>query len=422
MKRILFCLLVLVLVVSFASCGNNDGVGDEVNETHYETETNDETKVPEETEAETEITIGGKNINDYYKVVQFDLPEGSFRDAVVAHMREQASIEWVCSETFGITEDFNSWGIHLQFKKGEKYVGIPYADTKVSAEQFRQALVDGTYTCQSDKWKDVYGVQCVSSIYNSIQQVAPNVYGTTYNMTPGIVSFEFRGIICGQYEVPKSLRKTQEIIDTNSGDVMCEAYAQLKKGDVIIMQDLDRGAAHTRLVVEDAVVLRNAAGKINKGRSYVQTIEQTNSFDAQRTDGVKTTWYVDHKYSFDKLIQTNYVPVTFEIYNKDRSECEAPYLLLDKEITPKQIEKGAIGSNVESNFPIRYVYLDLYSKDGKLVKREMKFDMADEFKVILRKPSIALASNLEKGEYTFVLTAGIARGSAELARVDFTVE
>ena len=52
----------------------------------------------------------------------------------------------------------------------------------------------------------------------------------------------------------------------------------------------------------------------------------------------------------------------------------------------------------------------------------MKFDMADEFKVILRKPSIALASNLEKGEYTFVLTAGIARGSAELARVDFTVE
>lgn len=419
MKRLLFCLLIIVLI-SFASCGEKTGGGNEVKETNLETEANSEKQVAEETEPEG--TTIGINVDDYYKVVQFELPQGSFRDAVVAHMREQASIEWVCSETFGITEDFNSWGIHLEFKKGQKYVGIPYADTKVSADQFRQALVNGTYTCQSDKWKDVYGVQCVSSIYNAIQQVDPTVHGTTYNMTPGIVSFEFRGIICGQYEVPKALRKTQEIINANSGDVMCEAYAQLKKGDVIIMQDLDRGAAHTRLVVEDAVVTKNAAGKINKGRSYVQTVEQTNSFDAQRTDGVKTTWYVDHKYTFDKLIQTNYVPVTFEIYNKERSQCEAPYLLLDKEITAKQVENGVIGSNVESNFPIRYVYLDVYSKDGQLVKREKKFDMASEFKVVLRKPSTALVSDLEKGEYTFVLTAGIASGNAELTRVDFAIK
>lgn len=416
MKRMLFCLLVLVLVIAFASCGENTGDGNEVKETHSETETT----APEKTEEEGPIC--GINVEDYYKVVQFDLPKGSFRDAVVEHMREQASIEWVCSETFGITEDFNSWGIHLEFKKGQKYVGIPYADTKVSAEQFRQALVDGKYTSRSNKWKDVYGVQCVSSIYNAIQQVDPTVYGTTYNMTPGLVSFPFRGIICGQYEIPKALRKTQEIIDANNADVICEAYAQLKKGDVIIMQDLDRGAAHTRLVVEDAVVAKNAAGKINKGRSYVQTVEQTNSFDAQRTDGVKTTWYVDHKYTFDNLVQTNYVPVTFEIYNKERSQCEIPYLLLDEEITAKQVEKGVIGSKVESNFPIRYVYLDVYSKDGQLVKREKKYDMADKFKVVLRNPSTALVSNLEKGEYTFVLTAGIARGSAELARVDFTIQ
>ena len=420
MKRMLFCLLILVLVISFASCRENIGVGNDVKETHSKTETNSETTASEETEEEG--TICGINVEDYYKVVQFDLPEGSFRDAVVEHMREQASIEWVCSETFGITEDFNSWGIHLEFKKGQKYVGIPYADTKVSAEQFRQALVDGTYTCSSDKWKDVYGVQCVSSIYNAIQQVDPTVYGTTYNMTPGLVSFPFRGVICGQYEVPKSLRKTQEIINKNSADVMYEAYAQLQKGDVIIMQDLDRGAAHTRLVVEDAVVTKNSAGKINKGRSYVQTVEQTNSFDAQRTDGVKTTWYVDRKYTFDQLVQTNYVPVTFEIYNKERSQCEAPYLLLDKEITARQVENGVMGSNVESNFPIRYVYLDVYGKDGQLVKREMRYDMADKFKVVLRNPSRALVSELEKGEYTFVLTAGIARGSAELARVDFTIQ
>ncbi len=32
------------------------------------------------------------------------------------------------------------------------------------------------------------------------------------------------------------------------------------------------------------------------------------------------------------------------------------------------------------------------------------------------------AKRVEKGEYTFVLTPGIARGNAELTRVDFTIQ
>ena len=111
MKRMLFCLLILVLVISFTSCGENIGGDNEVNEIHSETEANSETIASEEG------TICGINVEDYYKVVQFDLPKGSFRDAVVEHMREQATIEWVCSKTFGITEDFNSWEYTLSLKK-----------------------------------------------------------------------------------------------------------------------------------------------------------------------------------------------------------------------------------------------------------------------------------------------------------------
>lgn len=94
--------------------------------------------------------------------------------------------------------------------------------------------------------------------------------------------------------------------------------------------------------------------------------------------------------------------------------------MLDNEITEEQIQCGVLSSTVKSNFPIRYVYLDVYNKSGELVKRSMAYDMASKFTVNLRNYSMPIIENLENGEYTFVATAGIAIDSAELARVDFT--
>lgn len=411
MKKLMFLILALLTVSLLFSCGNDDGnTPDEpVKETTAETEDNTP-KVP----------ITPPEINDFYKYVLFDLPDEPFRDAIVSHMRKQASIEWVCGADFGVYEKFNSWGIDLSFKRGQKYTGIPYADTKVSYIQFEEALVNGKYTCDSTAWKDVYGVQCVSSIMNSIQQFDPKTCGYSSDLTPGVA--DFKGVIVGDYKLPEDVKQTQQIIMANSPDVMYEAYASLKKGDIVVMQDLINDKSHLRVVAEDPVVVKNTAGKINKSRSYITCVEQTNSFDATRKDGVKTTWYLDHKYTFDSLITSYYVPVTLEIYNKHISECELPYIGLSDEITAAQIQKKALGSNVKSNFPIRYVHMDVLDSNGVCVKRTMAYDMAKSFSVGLRKYSMQILEGLEAGNYTFVVTAGIARGSAELARVEFTVQ
>ncbi|MBR3821471.1 MAG: hypothetical protein IKJ37_07600, partial [Kiritimatiellae bacterium] len=100
----------------------------------------------------------------YFKFVEFELTKEPFRDVIVDYMRKQSDIEWVCGADFSVSEEFENWGISLDFKKGQKYRGIPYADTKVSYIQFQNALVDGKYTCSSSAWKEVYGVQCISSI------------------------------------------------------------------------------------------------------------------------------------------------------------------------------------------------------------------------------------------------------------------
>ena len=415
MKKLLFLIVALLSLCLIVSCGDTT---ENPVETTDETEaqgTEDGTNPGTDPEGWQPPTV----VLNSYKYVLFTLPEEPFRDVIVDYMRKQAAVEWVCSETFGVSEKFNSWGIDLQFVKGQKYTGIPYADTKVTYDQWIEAIgPNKTYTCQSDKWKDVFGVQCVSSIMNAIQQFDPYVSGYSSNLTPGLK--DFKGVIVGNYKIPETVQQTKQIVEANTPDEIAEAYAQLKKGDIIIRQDFINDASHLRVVASDPVITRNNSGKINLNRSSITCVEQTNQFDKTRTDGVKTTWYLDHVYTFEQLRGTDYVPVTLEIYSKDRAQCEIPYIYLDQEILESQIQKGAIGASVKSNFPIHYVHLDVYTKSGEFVKREMAYDMATNYTVNLRKYAMPLIDGLDAGEYTLVVTAGISRGSAELARFDFT--
>ena len=415
MKKLSFLLLGVLAAALIVSCGS-------------EAEKN-----PDETENETVIGDVSETISDdeakrlsseekakYYKFVEFELTKEPFRDVIVDYMRKQSDIEWVCGADFSVNEEFNNWNIHLDFKKGVTYRGIPYADTKVSYIQFQNALVDGTYTCASSAWKDVYGVQCISSIMNSIQQFDPTVAGTSGVMMPGEKDFEAK--VCGDYKYPKDPRTTKSIIELNGDEAIYNAYMQLKKGDIIANINFDKQTSHFRVLVEDPTIYKNATGKLVYSRCAVKTIEQTNAFDSKRNDGVKTTWFVDHVYSFQDLIKSGYIPLTLESYSKPRSEMEIPYIALDIELDSAVLAKKTFNNSVvSSNFPIRYVQIDIL--DGsKIVTSKQKIDMVDSRKVVLRNAFGSLFEGLESGKkYTLVLSAGIAIDSCELTRVDFTL-
>ena len=417
MKKIVFLLLALLTIALLVSCGS------------------DVEKTPNETENETVANNGGedtpvkdeaKRLSDeekakYFKFVEFELTKEPFRDVIVDYMRKQSDIEWVCGADFSVTEEFANWSISLDFKKGQLYRGIPYADTKVSYIQFQNALIDGTYTCSSSAWKEVYGVQCISSIMNSIQQFDPTVAGTSGVMMPGEKDFEAK--VCGDYKYPTNPRSTNSIIELNGEEAIYNAYMQLKKGDIIANINFDKGTSHFRVLVEDPTIYKNATGKIVYSRCAVKTIEQTNAFDRERNDGVKTTLFVDHVYSFQELTKSGYIPLTLESYSKPRSEMEVPYIALDSEIDPAVLAKKMFNSSVvSSNFPLRYVQVDILDDAGKKVTSKLKIDMTDSRKVILRNAFSGIFEELESGnKYTLVLSAGIAIDSCELQRVEFTL-
>ncbi|MBE6643153.1 MAG: hypothetical protein E7615_05820 [Ruminococcaceae bacterium] len=408
MKKIIFALLSVLLCIYLASCGSE--------------ESGNKNETPESTAAEIQndpTLPEGVDPEDYFKFVTFDLPEGSLREVAVNYMYEQANIEWKPSKTFTYGNKYEHWGFELTYKAGTVYHGLPYTNLSCSIGEFQKFLDEhnGTFYATSTDGYEVMGAHCNSSICHSFQQFTPVVCMTSNQYMPSYKD-EFVGKICGNYTVPDGVQLTQHIIEANTPDIMYEAYAQADMGDVIMTKDDVRGVTHDRMVAKKAFVTRGANGKINPNRSYLVTVEQTDTFDETRKDGVNTTWWVDHQYTFTQLYASNYIPVTFEIF--ETNEGVLPYLTLDKEPNASAVSKGVIDGTVTSNYPVRYVHISLYDGENNLVSRQVQQNNYDVFKVSLKKHSVKLFDGVSAGNYTLVIDAGICRGDAELYRTEFT--
>lgn len=419
--KILFTLFaILVLCSALVSCGNeempagNETLKETTADNGGETTSSDETK--EKTAALT-LPEGIKPEN-FYKFVEFELAEGEPRQVVVDYMRKQANVQWVAANDISLKDDLGSWDVDLTYKRGKTYHGMIYSNMNSSLPKFESELEanNGKFRSDATSWEDIIGVGCCSAILNAIQQVTNDVYGETKNFIPNGGKI-CRAIKLGDYTVKEGCVQTDEIVKDNEQQTMFKAYALLDVGDVIVKRV--NGAPHIRLVTEKATVV-NANGKVNPGRSYVKCIEQTNAFDKTRTDGKLTTWREDKMYTFTDLWESNYLPVTLAIY--DTPETEIPYLALDEEITPAILAKRSLAGSVSSNYPLKHVYINVYNANGILVKQQVNGGFDDTFRMGLRNKAADLLTDLEAGKYTLVVDAGIALGSAELCRVDFTLE
>lgn len=367
------------------------------------------------------------DLSKFYSYKVFDLPE-DFRQAAVDYMRYQAGIVWTPGQDIKTSEKFEheNWGIDLTYKAGVEYQGLPYANTYVTVDEFEQFYLDADrkLVCDSQSWQKLPGLECGSSIVMALQQFS-YVYGYTDAFNPGTKD-KFRAIKVGDYTAEPG-QSSAEICKANKAKGMFEAYSHLDKGDVLFHGGASGSGNHVRMISENHVE-RKSDGSIDSRKSYVLCLEQTNAFDKDRK-GVNSTWRVDKKYGYEDLFTQSYVPVTLREYNEGRKE--KIYLGLSSEILAEDLAQKAVVGQVETNSVLRYVYLDILTRDGRLVSRKVAHGVKDYSdsaigvstgKIDLRKYGFNLFDGVAAGDYTFVLSAGIAAGSAELARVDFTLQ
>lgn len=420
MKRFFKLLLVFCFVLTVAAfvaaCGDETATpesgktSDETSSAPEQTvkaETGEKTETDKETAAETTPSLDVDPAS-FYKFVSFELPT-DYRQAAEDYMRQESQVEWLCTKTFHISANFEVWGIDMTYPEGKSFRGLPYGHTYMPIDEFEFYLDSNRgYYCPTDSWYDVAGVECASSIVMSLDRFCP-IAGGTSAFNPA--DDAFYGKIVGNYVFEKG-DSSNQICEKNSPDVMFDAFSKAQKGDVIYHGPLSQ---HVRLVVDNHVQTRD--GKIVGRKSYLTVIEQTNQIDTNK-DGTLTTWRVDKTYDYETLLSAGFVPSTLSEYETNTSP--VPYIALDKEITVDDLSQGVVAGRVSSGNTVRFVYLDLYGKDGKLVNRSIVNSRYEGTKVDLRKYGFALFANVPSGDYTFVLTAGIAAGTAELSRVEFT--
>ncbi|MBQ6703055.1 MAG: hypothetical protein IJN17_08910 [Clostridia bacterium] len=417
MKKLLVFFAIIVLAITVSACGS-DKPSPNDNETTVQTAEPETTEQPDNKPANK--LPDGINPDEYAKFVQFDLPE-NFREAAVAQMRKQATVEWTPEYTFSYGNTYDNWGFKMTYTAGKKYTGLPYGNMNCNMSEFQKYLDEhgGKFAAKAENgYNDVMGTQCSTAINLSFQTFFPEACKVSDSWWPSYHS-KFIGINVGSYEAPDGMKRGVDIVAHNGEEKMYESYALADMGDVIISKDDERAVTHVRMVAAKAVVARGANGQINPNRSYLVCIEQTDSFDSTRKD-VNTTWWVDHKYTFASLYQGGWVPVSLECYKDNVSVY--PYIALDEIPTADMLAKGTLGGTVSTDYTLNYIHLSIYDKAGNLVNRVVKNNSFDGSKENLRKHAFNLFNDSLKAgtEYTFVLDAGIAAGNAELCRVDFT--
>lgn len=365
MKRFVTLLSAFLLIFSLVSCSDNG------------------TAVKNNNNNKTETNVSSSD---------------EMRELVVDYMRSMATVRWTPENTFTLTGKYQAWSYNLTYEENKTYYGLPFlTDSRGSLEEFKDKFVNtNTYGGPTDK--NCVGNACYDAVYVALIQACPSI---TFTSTEDMLPANSTGLLpVGNWNWQASSCDTSVLNADNSLEVMAEAYAQLKPGDVVLKHIVAQDAGHARIVAEDPVIVYNNDGTIDPTQSYITTLEQTNQWD--KTTEKQTTWWVDHKYMFNTLHTSNFVPLTCADYFAEKKE---PEITLTGFTDAQQIaEAETLSGRLVSNYAITSVKLTVTDSNGKEVcifaayPKKKECDLSEYgFSLSEHKPAA--------GTYTFKLTA-----------------
>ena len=313
------------------------------------------------------------DLSKYAAYKLFEAPKGDLREAVYAHMYEMSQVKWVAGKTWTTHKENGSTGLKLLYIEGNTYYGVPYAQTKCALATFTDFVVDGKFTPETDIYEDLIGNHCSASMGLAYQQIIDLPYygGLKENShRQGLIS------ICEPLQLPGDSYDSKAVFELNGIEKIYEAYATLGRGDILYKMVSPSG--HTRMVSK-VEVAKNPTGKIIPTKSYVYCIEQTSAWADGKNN---STWFIDRKYSFEKLASTLFTPFTLDIFHEEDPKVYDAYILVtddNDENTLKTLLKGSI----ETTFPLNYVRARLTDENGNTLKEVLKYDLENNYKVNL---------------------------------------
>lgn len=427
MKRfLLIALSLLVLILTLSACNSTDTPPVDSPETQAQSETKPNSvkteapateAAPKETEKNNEKPWP-EDTSKFTFFQKFDAPTGTPREIVMDYMMKMATVEWTPAEDFAIgwegPASFDP-NMSIKFFSDKTYRGTTYGNTHCSFDLFSQFVNEkGILKMDNYSYEKIIGNNCSTTMTLAYQQIVDMPISVLKPISTRLGLLK----LSGDLKIPEGFGDSwysNEVFAANGQEKVYDAYATLESGDILYKSI--KGTGHTRMV-RKVELGKSAAGKVLPGRSYVYCVESTNAWeDSQQL----STWFIDRKYSFTELYDGAFMPVTLVIFHEENPTYNDAYLAFDGKINADNLKKGLLPGTVSSNFPLNYVMATIKDADGNVVLREVKAAMTTNYTYDMRKFYIK-TSELEKGNYTFTLRAGIARGGADICTFDFTVE
>lgn len=379
------------------------------------------------------------------------------RDAAEAKMREMMSILWQVDEplTYSFKVGSGDPSIDAEsyistLEPGKIYSGLPYthgSGDELSFADFGEKMDNGVLRMNNLELPLIsggggsknanniarIGNDCADAVFAAWAVAASSIsFPGAANMTPK------NGCIpVGEYKTVDgsvaTYGTTKDLCVENGEEVMFAAYALLQKADGLSVNTKGSGA-HAMLVSEVHVVKNGEA--IDPGASYVLVHEQTSKyFDKGETrydealgQDVFVMGGVDRKYTFQRLFNAGYLPVTCQEFID-----EAP--LAAEEVTDS--EEGfemnrarMFAGAISSNYSIMAVTVEVVDRDGQVVQHatcyngdsNRKLFLLSRFEEELEQKVMSGRLNvfsLPAGEYTCRFVTRLSTGAAPVAR-EFT--
>ena len=297
------------------------------------------------------------------------------RQTAVRAMRDILSIQWYTKVSYEYYKSGPVSSKQFKYEPGNIYAGILYSNASAGLFQFMEYYDQKTgifeYPDSVNKLKTDLGISCADAVLWAWSTVCNSITGGFY---PKTMVIKNGYIPVGSYTYDETIQDfnylpTLKIVELNGKKVMMESYAQVKAADALTTSSDN----HAMMAIEDAHVEYLADGSIDGENSYVLIQDQRAGGDAwQRTDDrgnvLNYSGRLDGKFSFDKLFEEHFIPVTAAefIGQKEYNKSEVTVIGDCKDLT------GLQGAAIESNYPLAVINV-IANQDSKetVIHREL---------------------------------------------------
>lgn len=364
---------------------------------------------------EQDVTYEVINVRDNTPRI---LPEAQqkLRDRVVDEMNAMGTIEWYTSQNLYHDCACLLSICHGIYEAGKLHVGIPYNHKGGSMERFTYCLddtntvVDWVYPFGSYDGFDLYiGNDCSTAVQqawwtvsNSSDVIRCTYMHPKYREQNGCIPVGEWNWVEGIDEKGKAYTGdyTEPYTNASGSQVMYEAYALMHKGDAYASLSKDGG--HTRMVVEEPVVVRDENGKIDGKLSYVVSTEQGGP---NITEPYYCSWSVKKAYTFQQLFDTGKLPITIE--ELITGEMEPVEVTIADDVDGKM---GMVNGVITANYCLDGTTLKVTDSQGNVAFDFTMFPTVDKY---------LLANDSDSGIRNYNDTFKMAMFASALQNVQF---